>query len=534
MRRMTSYNLWPAVLCFPLGALAAVVGRYALTLPVVYDGLLSRFKVLRGPFLIDRIEGSVQFLVWSCAGVAAIFLVCSFVGLLVKRSWALSVVRKGYIAAYVLFAIFLQVVFRSTDVAMSRNLVINSVATNPVIVFFWRCHLLWPAAFAVLALALLHLLSWRRVVISYYTGVSDDSPAVGDRILENARTHGDDPMFRKSMWSSAGLHILIIIVVPWLLSLRGCVEDYRIQKGSGTPEVGAPPPLVKIVKAKKKKKKYMLNPQSAISFHVPDLDESMVGKQVEEMTQNTYKADPSRVLSSMGTGGSGKLGAGGGKTGGWPDGSENAKFRFIRLEYNGPGWDDGMDAVSRADRNFLDEFRKLTGFKTAEASESHPIASLGKYKKGFAPPFVYMTGSGEINVSAGDMKVLREYLLDGGMLFADCGSPQWDRNFRGFIQTVFPGEGLRVIADDDPIFQIPFVFPNGAPPLWHHGGMRAMGIKNKGRWVVFYHPGDINDAWKTGHSGMDAELTKGAMEMGINIVYYSFTHYLEITRKYRK
>jgi hypothetical protein len=61
-----------------------------------------------------------------------------------------------------------------------------------------------------------------------------------------------------------------------------------------------------------------------------------------------------------------------------------------------------------------------------------------------------------------------------------------------------------------------------------------MGIKHQGRWVVFYHPGDINDAWKTGHSGMDPELVKGAYEMGVNIVYYAFTRYLELTRKYRK
>jgi hypothetical protein len=81
---------------------------------------------------------------------------------------------------------------------------------------------------------------------------------------------------------------------------------------------------------------------------------------------------------------------------------------------------------------------------------------------------------------------------------------------------------------------MPYVFPNGAPPLWHHGGNRALGAKHKNRWVVFYHPGDINDAWKTGHSGMDPQLANGAIEIGVNVVYYSFTHYLEMTRKYRK
>jgi hypothetical protein len=306
-----------------------------------------------------------------------------------------------------------------------------------------------------------------------------------------------------------------------------------VPKGSGTPSVAGGPKVVikKAQKVKKKKRRFMLNPQSAISFHIPDLDESDVIKKVEEASQLTYVADSTRV---MGTGTGGKMGAGGGKQGGWPDGMEGAKVRFIRLEYNGPGWDDGMDAVSRADMNFLDTFRKLTGFATATRSESHSISLLSKYPKGMAPPFVYMTGSGEIQVPDRDVRTLRDYLMDGGMLFADCGSPRWDSQFRSLAQRVFPGEPLTTIADDDPIFQQPFTFANGAPPLWHHGGMRAQGVKYKGRWAIFYHPGDVNDAWKTGRSGMDAKLAEGAMETGVNIVYYAFTHYLELTRKYRK
>jgi hypothetical protein len=309
------------------------------------------------------------------------------------------------------------------------------------------------------------------------------------------------------------------------------VEPYRVPKGSGTPQVAGPKVVVKAQKVKKKKKKFMLNPQSAISFHVPDLDESDVSRKVEAASQSTYAADPNRVA---GTGTGGKMGAGGGKKGGWPDGMENAKVRFIRLEYDGQGWDDGMDAVSRADINFLDAFRKLTGFPVAAQSESHSIGQLSKYPKGMAPPFVYMTGARDIRVSDRDVGVLRDYLMGGGMLFADCGSPAWDPQFRSLVQRVFPGASLTSIADDDPIFQVPFAFANGAPPLWHHGGMRAQGVKHKGRWAIFYHPGDINDAWKTGRSGMDAKMAEGAIEMGVNIVYYSFTQYLKLTSKDRK
>jgi Ca-activated chloride channel homolog len=264
-------------------------------------------------------------------------------------------------------------------------------------------------------------------------------------------------------------------------------------------------------------------------FDTPRVDESSVAFEEDEAAQTTYSAAASRVHSK-----GGKMGVGGGRTGGWPDGMDEGLVRFIRMKYDGSGWDDGMDSKSRADLNFLDFFRSLTGFKTSTKTESHGIALLSRYPKGFAPPFVFMTGDKEIRVSDKEKKILRDYLLGGGMLFADCGSPEWNTSFRDFINQVMPGEKLLNIPSDDVLFQQPFSFQNGAPPLWHHGGDRALGVKHKGRWAVFYHPGDINDAWKNNRSGLSAAKAEGALEMGVNIVYYAFSNYLELTRKFRK
>ena len=72
----------------------------------------------------------------------------------------------------------------------------------------------------------------------------------------------------------------------------GCVQNYLVPYGSGTPTVA----VVQVVKKKeKKKKKLVLNPNSAIYFHVPDLDDSDIHRDVEEMTQLTYAADPNAV-----------------------------------------------------------------------------------------------------------------------------------------------------------------------------------------------------------------------------------------------
>ena len=530
--RHTKYHIWPSLLSLPLGIVAAVMARYAVLLPFIFEKFVAGHPQLQAPFIGAGIPGLVHSLAFDGGVCAAICLVASLSALFLK-GWTLRLLRAGYLAAWLMFGLLAYAVFRATGVLLTHNLPVDGVLPVPATLFYWRFDLLFPAACVGLVLLGLYLCSWRRVVISLYTGVPDERPAPGDVILENLRTHGRDPAYRKSMWSSLSIHFLVIILIPWLLTFWGCVEPYRIQKGSGTPQVaGGPKVVIKQQKVKKvKKKKFLLNPQSAISFHRPDLDESDVSRKVEEASQLTYVADPNRL---MGSGTGGKLGAGGGKKGGWPDGMDNAKVRFIRLEYDCPGWDDGMDAVSRADINFLEAFKKMTGFNVAAQGESHSVALLAKYPKGMAPPFVYMTGAGDIQMSDRDVRTLRDYVMDGGMLFADCESQRWDAAFRSLMRRVFPGDDLATIADDDPIFQAPFVFANGAPPLWHHGGMHAQGVKNKGRWVVFYHPGDLNDAWKNGRSGVDPQLGEAAVEMGVNVVYYSFTHYLELTRKDRK
>ena len=557
--RLRPHSFWPLALAAPLALLAAVLARAATRLPWAADDILARYPPLAAPFLAAGVPGLLRVFAGFVAGGALWLVAAGLAGILVRRYWALWLLHKSYLVVYGLFAVYLLVVVRISSIVLEANVSIDGAAPTPQTLFFLRCHYLWPAAIVLLANALLHLCSWRRIVFTLFTGVHDETPSTGDRIIENLLRNGRDPAFRQSAIFSIGLHLFVILVLPWLLALFQHVESYRVPKGSGTPSVGgssAPAPVpVKIVKAparRQQKKKFIVNPHSAISFHVPDVDESQVGKEVEVASALTHVADTTRVLNiadaslradggagggsggGKGRGRGGKLGAGGGTQGGWPDGMEGGLVRFIHLEYKGEAWDDGLDAVSRADLNFLDEFHKITGFKTATKAETQEINLLRRYKKGFAPPFVYMTGDGDINVPPNDVQILREYLLGGGLLFADCGSPRWDRSFRLFARALFPGEELLVIADDDPLFQMPYSFPNGAPPLWHHGGSRALGIKHKNRWVVFYHPGNVHDAWKTGHSGLDPRLAQGAIEISINVVYYAFTHYLEETRSYRK
>jgi hypothetical protein len=421
-------------------------------------------------------------------------------------------------ATYVFFA------WQGTSSILKEDLDVNGEAQDraTILKLWWK--VAWPAL-AVVAYA-----GWSQVMLqsrSVYAAFSGQSgePMKGDRVLEDLRTHGRDPRHRRSLYASVLTHVFVLLGIPWLLTLGGCVEAYKVPQGSGNPVVA----MVKVVQPKKKKKKTLtLRPNSAIIFDQPDLDNTEVDQVMEKETQVTYEASANAKA--------GKMGKGGGTKGGWPEGMDDYKIRFIRLEHGGAGWDDGMNQTN-ADINFLRAFAQATGFKKiARKGESHSIALLSKYPDDGFPPFVYLTGNSDMGrVSSADAKILREYCLKGGMLIADAGSARFHQSFTHFMRQVFPDKLLLDIADDDMLYQLPYGFPDGAPAFWHHGGRRALGIKHDGRWVAFYHPGDMNDAWKSqGYTDVTPEMRDAAMNLGVNLVYYSFNQWNDAVAKKRK
>lgn len=453
--------------------------------------------------------------------VAGAWVIAALISML-RHTVTLQLLRLSTLLVFAASVAFVALVwftlFSLLDAAVPINGTEQDRATTALL--WWD--ICWPVLNFILAAVLIQIVLYRRSIASAFTR-QDGEPMRGDVILEDWRTHGKDPRSRKSLFGSFATHFVIIILIPFLLRLEGCVEPYRVPQGSGEPAVAQ----VKVVKKKKEKKKLTLRPNSAIIFDIPDLDDTEVDKLMEEMTQARYEASVNAKA--------GKLGKGGGKKGGWPEGMEDYKIRFIRLNHGGEGWDDGMNQTD-ADINFLHAFAKSTGFdKIAKGGESHSIALLEKYPEDGFPPFVYITGNGAMGrTSSRDHEILKEYCFNGGMLIADAGSAGFDRSFKKFIRDVFPGKTLLPIADDDMLFQLPYGFPNGAPAFWAHGGTQAMGIKHEGRWIVFYHPGDMNDAWKSpGYSDVTPEMREAATQLGINLVYYAFNQWNDAVTKKR-
>ncbi len=326
-----------------------------------------------------------------------------------------------------------------------------------------------------------------------------------DRRFTDQFAGGDRRYSRAIKWSLA-LHAAVIFLslLPFLWSLFHRVPPYKPPAGG---KVEAKP--VKRVQVKKKPR-IIHNPHSEIAFNFPDVLD--VDLRLDKLTENAY---------------SGRIGAGAGKgKGAGYGGGAGGAMRFIRLKYDGGDWDQDLDG--RSDTNMLIEFARRTGMKTAERAEYVTPRELAKMPRNGSPPFLYITGERNIVLNEAEVKILREYLTDrGGMIFADNGGGSFHGAFMNLARRLMPQNPIVEIPFDDEIFQAPYALP-GAPPLWHHSGYRALGVRHQGRWVIFYHQGDIGDAWKDGHSGAPQSAWEAAFEMGVNVMDYAGRYHYKI------
>ena len=381
-----------------------------------------------------------------------------------------------------------------------------------------------PIVIVWAAVSWAHISHWRSRALYCYGITVEEDQGPGDRTLENIRTFGGDRDYQQAWLRLIGIFLLIIILPLFMPS--GCMR-YSIPPGSGTP--AAPAAVVQEV-VEEEVEEFILAENSQIIFDRPDPTESDVIQQMLEKTEQVY--------DSAADGAPGAIGEGGGTEGGWPDGNEGP-IAFIRIKHRGFKWNDGMDAkTGNADTNFmvwLERQINLPHVKTEKKGRAFTISQIyNSFEEGYRPPFVYLTGDASFSFSNKERKTLRKLLFEGTLLFADAGSPQFHASFVREMRAVFADKTLVTIGDEDPIMRIPKRFTHGLQSNQWHGPSQAMGIKHDKRWIVFYHPGDANDMWKDDALHVEKSVRFNAFDIGYNIVWYSFTRYLEVNREVRK
>lgn len=291
------------------------------------------------------------------------------------------------------------------------------------------------------------------------------------------------------------------LLVALLGQLQGCRELYEMPAGGGKQTV-----IAQTVKVQKVvRKKYVINRFSSIIFNPPPIDE--VKLQLVEQTAHQYA-----------------VGYGAGSEAGFSGGTQRGKVRFIRVKYDGGDWD--QDFGVGADLNMLIEYGIRTGHKTHDQTEARTVAQLANFPLGRSPPFVFMTGQQSISLSKSEIAVFREYLVEKhGMLFCDNGgSGHFHNQFFALMAQVLPNIQPVKVPLDDIIHRVPYTLPF-LPIVAPHGGKVAWGWKMDGRWLVYYHPGDIADAWADDHAGVPPEIYEYCYQLGTNIIFYAHVEY---------
>lgn len=232
--------------------------------------------------------------------------------------------------------------------------------------------------------------------------------------------------------------------------------------------------------------------------------------------------------------------------------NNDGQFHYCRIVYNsardGSGGNWRTD-YPNADINLSVRLSELTRARVARSHTGEPVHLLVRLTSPelFQCPFVVLSAPGAVALSADEAARFREYLLKGGMLWADdfWGSYEWT-HWERELRKVF-GEDEYPIVDiplGHPLFRTQFEvdaipqIPNIA--FWLRTGGRTSergpdsevphvrGIADgTGRlMVVMTHNTDIADAWEREGEDPRYFFTFGprGYAVGINTVLYALTH----------
>ncbi|MEY4642719.1 MAG: hypothetical protein RLZZ227_2713 [Pseudomonadota bacterium] len=230
-----------------------------------------------------------------------------------------------------------------------------------------------------------------------------------------------------------------------------------------------------------------------------------------------------------------------------PDGAE---FHFARLIYSDRGGRGGgfgrgswTTDMPEAEHFFMEGLTRLTlvdgtpvSVYNGAGGERVDLLDGSVYEY----PFLYGVEVGRWTMSAGEIAMLRDYLLRGGFLMVDDfhGSEQW-AGFVSVMQRVFPDRAIVDIDSDNEVFHVLYDLDEriqvpGLAALYNGTTYEGDGVEptwrgiydDDGRLIVaINHNMDLGDAWEHADTPEYPEpMTALAYRFAVNYVIYAMTH----------
>jgi hypothetical protein len=151
----------------------------------------------------------------------------------------------------------------------------------------------------------------------------------------------------------------------------------------------------------------------------------------------------------------------------------------------------------------------------------------------FDAPLLYLTGHEHFTLTDKEIAKLRQYLTNGGFLFAEacCGRKGFDQAFRQVMKRVMPSQALKTIPANNVVFRSPNTVTTVGvtPTLQADTGTttihpRLEGIDVGGVYSVIYSPLGLSGGWEMSQSPYARAYNDiSAIKLGQNILLYAAT-----------
>ena len=132
-------------------------------------------------------------------------------------------------------------------------------------------------------------------------------------------------------------------------------------------------------------------------------------------------------------------------------------------------------------------------------------------------PIVFLNGHNAPAYRARAVKILRNFVDQGGFIFAEacCGKDDFDRGFRQLMKDVFPEPEfqLRPLSPDHAVWRAKHLLSPESHPLW--------GIEHGCRTVVIYSPTDLSCYWNQVERSPTNPAVIKAFRVGENVIDYA-------------
>ncbi len=191
------------------------------------------------------------------------------------------------------------------------------------------------------------------------------------------------------------------------------------------------------------------------------------------------------------------------------------------------------NAAPRALRNLLTALNQNVGVAVSSQTKDLLLADAQVYNY----PILYMHGRQQFQFNRQERERLRQYLENGGVLFADscCGAKLFDKSFRDMLAQTFPDKKLERIPLDHELFseQIGHPIQKLRRRVLSGAGANASaevkeletiveGIELDGRYSVIYSKYDLSCALER-QSTIQCEgyIPEDAVKLATNIVLYA-------------